>query len=359
MPTIPEDLPRYDPSRTYAWNYDHAPTQVPRVDVPPMAGAWSLCGHRVASPLGVPAGPLLNGAWVLYYAALGFDVLTYKTVRSGPRACYPLPNLQPVDCGPLDGSQPELPASAAMRGSWAVSFGMPSAAPDVWRRDVQWTRDQLPSDKVLSVSVVGTVQEGSSIEQLVEDYAQCAAWAVESGADMIEANVSCPNVSTCDGQLYQDRCGLALLTQVVRERIGSVPFIIKVGQVADDSQAETLLDAAGEFVDAVAMTNSIATTVRQGDVLLFDGQRRGICGDATRSASLQQIRRFRQLADSRGLSLDLIGVGGISTAQHVSDYLAAGANAVQLATSAMVDPAVGLKIRHALSADTPQTAQGR
>ena len=36
------------------------------------------------------------------------------------------------------------------------------------------------------------------------DYAQCARWAVESGADCVEANFSCPNVATCDGQLYQD-----------------------------------------------------------------------------------------------------------------------------------------------------------
>ena len=40
----------------------------------PLPGDWDFCGLPVDSPLGVPAGPLLNGDWCLYYASLGFDV---------------------------------------------------------------------------------------------------------------------------------------------------------------------------------------------------------------------------------------------------------------------------------------------
>ena len=78
---------RYDPSQTYAWNYDHAPDPVP-ADEPPVPGSWTYCGRPVGSPLAIAAGPLLNGRWCLYYAGLGFDVVTYKTVRSGLRPCY-------------------------------------------------------------------------------------------------------------------------------------------------------------------------------------------------------------------------------------------------------------------------------
>jgi len=88
---LPSSLPRYDPSQTYRWNYDHAPESLPQVAVPPIAGTWTVCGRSVPSPLGIAAGPLLNGRWILYYAALGFDLLTYKTTRSIPRECYPLP----------------------------------------------------------------------------------------------------------------------------------------------------------------------------------------------------------------------------------------------------------------------------
>ena len=109
MQISPDDLPRYDPLKTYQWNYDHAPEPV-EVSVPEVPGEWTFCGRAVPSPLGMPAGPLLNGKWVLYYASLGFDVLTYKTTRSSRRACYPLPNLQPVVTGQLQGAEQTLPA---------------------------------------------------------------------------------------------------------------------------------------------------------------------------------------------------------------------------------------------------------
>jgi len=347
-----QTLSGYDYLRSYDWNYEHVPDPVD-VDVPEVPGAWDYCGLPVNSPLGMPAGPLLNGQWILYYASLGFDVLTYKTVRSSYRACYPLPNLQPVDCGQLMPQKNSVPAIEDMRGSWAVSFGMPSKDPDTWREDVEFTRSKMGNGQVLVVSVVGTIQEGWAIEDLAEDYANCARWAVDSGAQCIEMNFSCPNVSTCDGQLFQQPKDAAIVAAAVRERVGKVPCIIKIGFIENDQAAMPFLEAVHSHVDALALTNSIPATVRQaGGPLLFDGQRRGICGDAVRSASIRQTRLLSRLIDEHGLDLRLIGVGGASTAKHVSEYLEAGASHVQLASAAMTDPGVALKIRSRLAAHT-------
>ena len=106
--------------------------------------------------------------------ALDSTVLTYKTVRSVARECYPRPNLQPVRCGPLLKVDSDLRTSNEMLGSWAVSFGMPSKTPAEWRTDIEATRNLLHPEKRLSVSVVGSVQEGWTIDDLAEDYAQCA-----------------------------------------------------------------------------------------------------------------------------------------------------------------------------------------
>jgi len=345
-------LPRYDAARTYRDNYDYPPPLPTVAESPaPVPDGWTFCGRRVGSPLGMPAGPLLNGKWILYYAALGFDVLTYKTVRSVARECYPLPNLQPVTTGQLTGSESEVPATNEPSGSWAVSFGMPSAEPDKWRADVEWTRRHLTADKLLSVSVVGSVQPDWSLSDLADDYARCAKWVVESGADAVESNFSCPNVSTCDGQLYQQPKDAALVAERIRDAVGKTPFIIKIGSMTDRAAAAELLDAVAPFVDALAMTNSVATKVRQPDgAYLFDGQRRGICGDATRTASLQQTRLFCDLIREGGLKISIIGVGGISTAEHVRQFLDAGAESVHIATAAMLDPSIALKIRKDLAA---------
>jgi len=341
--------PQYDRRQTYQWNYEHAPVAEDESPAA-VAGRWQFCGLDVDSPLGMPAGPLLNGQWCLYYASLGFDVLTYKTVRSVEHACYGLPNLQPVACEQLQGDETDLRAVESMQGSWAVSFGMPSTSPDVWRADIEQTRKALPTGKLLSVSVVGTMQTGWLIDDLADDYAQCARWAVESGADCIESNFSCPNVCTTDGQIYQHADQARTVAARVRAAIGDLPYIIKVGHIRSLQDTTALLDAVAPWVDAIGVTNSVATTIvdREGKPL-FDGQKRGICGDATREASLAQTRMMAQIIDEQDHDVELIGVGGVSTAQHVRQYLDAGAMAVHIASAAMNEPGIALKIRQQLS----------
>ena len=341
-------LAKYDPAQSYQWNYDHPPEPV-EIDIPEVPGHWQFAGVKIASPLGIPAGPLLNGRWCLYYASLGFDFLTYKTVRSVERECYPLPNLQPVICGQIYGDEDHLAATDTMNGSWAVSFGMPSKSPEFWRKDIESTRAKLSKEKILSVSVVGTNQEGWSIDQLAHDYAQCARWAVESGADCIETNFSCPNVSTCDGQLFQNPNEAAIVAAHVREAIGQTPFLVKIGQVNSNGEAAHLLAALSPYVSGLAMTNSVAVTVAdEANKLLFDGQPRGICGSAILEASIQQTELFARLIGASTLDVEIIGVGGVSTANHVQRYLTAGASSIHLATAAMINPLVGVQIKQQL-----------
>lgn len=345
-------LPRYDCRQSYQWNYDHAPdaSDAPEYDPPPLPGKWTFCGRRVESPLGIAAGPLLNGRWCRYYAALGFDVVTYKTVRSGFRPCYPLPNLQPIGARDLHGGETLLPVAAYFAGSWAVSFGMPSQPPDAWRADVAATRQQLPPHKLLNVSVVGTMAPGWTLDDLADDYAACAHDAASSGADSIEINLSCPNVATCDGQLYQDARAAALVAQRVRQRIGALPLIAKIGHFLDPRGIGPLVDALAPHTNAVATTNCIAATVADGaGQPSFNGEPRGIAGAAILDASVRQTERIAEYAARQNLPLRVIGVGGIFTAADVRRYLAAGAEAVQLATAAMIDPQVAQEIRQELA----------
>ena len=353
----------YDNSQTWLWNLRHAPSvfhsqnvncilETPDVD----SNSWLWCGLPVASPLGIPAGPLLDRHWLLHYAALGFDVLVYKTVRSVARDCYALPNLVPVGCSALSSAGTTISATQKMQGSWAVSFGMPSQHPDIWRKDVAAARSGLEEGKVLVVSVVGTqdvtiADTAESLDKLAEDFALCAAWAMESGAHGVEANFSCPNVTTADGQLYQQPESAGVVAERIRRRIRNAPLVLKIGNVTTPDQARQLLSAVGPYINGLAMTNSISAHVADKDgALLFGGQVRGICGKAIRAASIAQTRMFRSIIDAHGLPLDLIGVGGISCANDVREYLQAGATSVGIATAAMIDPQIGTRIRGEFSA---------
>lgn len=341
-----QEIEAYDIRKSYSQNFDLVPLPL---DLPldPLPGNWNLAGVPLSSPLGVAAGPLLNGAWCEYYASLGFDWVTYKSVRSQARDSYPLPNLQPLalESSLHQGGRSVVATNEASQ-SWAVSFGMPSKDPEFWRRDIEVTRGRLPDRVRLSVSVVGTAHEGQSLEELADDYALCAHWAVESGADFIEANLSCPNVCSRDGQLYQDAADSALVAERIQSRCGSIPLLLKIGFVPNDSDAEALVASLAGRCSALVMTNGIAAYVESGTgEKMFAGHQRGVAGEAIREASLEQVRRFARVIKSKSSELEIVGVGGIFSADHAKRFLDAGASSVQLATAPMLDPMCGIKIR--------------
>ena len=82
----------YDINESYQVNYDRGPVLKDIHPVIPETTLKSFLGFPVRSRLGIAAGLLLNSRWIEGYARLGFDILTYKTVRSSHRPCYPVPN---------------------------------------------------------------------------------------------------------------------------------------------------------------------------------------------------------------------------------------------------------------------------
>lgn len=345
--------PSYDISQSYEWNYQNAPEPLDGVVVPDCPGAWDFCGLPVNSPLGIPAGPLLNSRWIRYYAGLGFDVLTYKTVRSLPRESYDPPNLLPVATETLseeghtiEGAPPTAPFS-----SWAISFGMPSREPALWREDVERARLSLGKSQVLVVSVVASPQPGWSVQDVARDFALCARWAADSGAQAIEANLSCPNVCTAEADLYLSPSASAEIAATIRQAVPELPLILKIGLFAGAEQAEALIQAVSPYATALSSTNSITAKVRDPKTgeLLFGGLRRGIGGAAITKRCTRELSMLRNIIARLESPLKLIGVGGICSAQDVAERLRAGAHHVQIATAAMIDPLIALRIRAQMS----------
>lgn len=351
QPPMLQKIRTYDIAQTYDWNYANAPDAIWDGEVPAMPGEWDFCGRRVNSPLGMPAGPLLNSAWILHYAQLGFDVLTYKTVRSIERVCYEPPNLLPVAAGQLTGHGDVVPASDAgeQTRSWAISFGMPSKAPAIWRADVERARHGLRSGQVLVVSVVASPQPDWTLEQTAQDFAQCSYWAREAGADVVEANLSCPNVCTSEGQLYTSPEASRCVVEAIRNAVGGTPVVVKIGLFQNPYHAEEFLDAVAGRVDALSTTNSISAAVTGQGHALFNGLTRGIGGVCIRDRCCAEVRMLHHLLLKKELPLRIIGVGGVSSAGDVAHRIAAGAHHVQVATAAMLDPFFAIHVREELA----------
>ena len=341
----------YDIEKTYAENYEAGP-QLSGIDLTvPTTPMKRLLNFDVRSRLGIAAGLLLNSKWIEAYAQLGFDVLTYKTVRSSFRPCYPLPNWVFVtDDGQLEGpiyARAEIPCDPSQVTS-AVCFGMPSMAPDVWRADVGKAKEVLMPGQLLVVSVVATPQEGWGAEEIAADFALCARWAAEAGADLVEANLSCPNVCTAEGSIYRDSIFSQLVSKTVRESLGELPLLLKIGYFEQGNQLSDFLGAVAPFADGVTMVNGITRPVLHPDGRPVFGEsylRAGVLGRSIHAASVRAVSEAKQMVADQALDLSILAVGGASLPKDIDDFFKVGADAVMMGSSPMYLPDLAVEAK--------------
>ncbi|MFO0948848.1 MAG: hypothetical protein U1D30_23490 [Planctomycetota bacterium] len=349
-----EYLPTYRVDETYERNYAAGPAFSGPFPSVPATPSKLFLGLPVRSRLGVSAGLLLNAKWVECYARLGFDLLTYKTVRSSHRPCYPLPNWVRVDLSrglPNDPDEPVYTIDPpVVRGddvSWSVCFGMPSMAPEVWRQDIRDAKSHLREGQLLLVSVVGTPPAEGSLQDLADDFARCAAWARESGADIVEANFSCPNVCSAEGQIYQDIHAASLVSERMRQAIGRCPLLIKTGNFGQNEQVRPFLHAVAESADGVVLVNGIQRRVLRPDGTPAFGphERAGILGRAIHADGVRLVADAVDWIRKDSLPLVVAGVGGVFNANDAADFFNAGAEAVFLGGSPMVRPTIAIEMK--------------
>ncbi len=332
----------------------------------------TFLGRAVNSAFGVPAGPLLNSAYIELYARLGFDLLTYKTVRTGYAPSHPFPNVRAVEASPgwyqTSGEKPVLYTRAALDESRPQpdlsitnSFGMPSKEPAVWMADVARAKASLQSGQTLVVSVVGTSRLGYTLEDLAQDFAQAASMAVQAGADAVEANLSCPNVRSGEGSLYQSPAAVGSVAKALSAALGKTPFLLKMGYLEDRRLVREVLEAAaGGGAAGLAAINTIPARVYTApEQQALPGEGRlvsGICGAGIHEAGLAMAARLLEARREAGLTKDsfsLVGVGGVMTARDALQYLKLGADGVQSGTGAMWNPYLAVELKQLLKTAFP------
>ena len=353
----PARLGTYRIDRSYAWNYAHGPVWSQPLPEVPATPSKRFFGVEVASRIGISAGLLLNARWIDFYARCGFDILTYKTVRSHRRACQPMPNwlfIDPADVGFVALAGRELhagkrPPSADPR-EWtaSVSFGMPSRDPADWMADVAQARTLLAPRQALIVSVVASPAEGWSADDIVRDFGSLAAMAREAGAQLVEANLSCPNVRSAEGDLYLDAAMSGRIAQALRAGAGTLPVLLKIGHVPDDKRLAALLRAVAGAASGLVIVNGVSRPVLAADgAPAFGAGRRqaGILGRGIHEIGVADVARALRLIRAEGLDLEVAGVGGIASADDAAAYFDAGACAVLMGSAPMTDPALAARMK--------------
>lgn len=176
----------------------------------------------------------------------------------------------------------------------------------------------------------------------------------QAGVDMIEVNISCPNVKA-GGLAYGTRPELAAeVTEEAKKHAGSVPVMVKLSpNVTDITEIAKAAEGAG--ADALSLINTIRgmridVNTRRPVLKMNTG---GLSGPAVLPVAVRMVWEV-----SQAVSLPILGMGGVSRGEDAAQLMLAGASAVAVGTALFADPFAPLKVRDGLAAVAGQQGLG-
>lgn len=353
----PLETPVYRLDRTWEQNAAEGPRFEGSFPEVPKTPAKDFLGYSVGSRIGVAASLLMNERWFELYGRLGFDILTYKTIRSRARLAHPWPNWIYLDEPPaavhadaqrpwptIDGVPPAAVAQTA-----AGSIGMPSSPPDVWRNDIRRCRALLRPGQVMIVSVVGTADADTTQQQIIDDFSTLAGEARDAGAHIVEMNFSCPNVGKRESEVYRDMETAGRIAAAARAAVGSLPLLVKVGPIEERQRMAELMQRLSGVVDGVVMINSPSRLIVDPSGASAFGTKReraGLMGGAVFDIASGCVRSAVELIRRDKLALRVLAVGGVNSVERIKAFADAGADAVLGASALAWDPYLAIRAKH-------------
>jgi dihydroorotate dehydrogenase (NAD+) catalytic subunit len=173
----------------------------------------------------------------------------------------------------------------------------------------------------------------------VDEYCRVVERLSETDVDMLEINISCPNIKEGGIGFGTDASMAFSVTDAIR-KITRKPLIIKLTpNVTDITEIARAAETAG--ADALSLINTLLgmrIDVRKRSTVLASGMG-GLSGPAIKPVAVRMVYQVR-----RCVQLPLIGMGGIMTGEDAMEFLMAGADGVAVGTAALLDPGAPVRI---------------
>lgn len=226
------------------------------------------------------------------------------------------------------------PRVAEVYGGMLNAIGLQNPGIDVFcERDIPFLQKY---DTKIIVNVCG---------RTTEDYCEVVDRLAEQPVDMLEINISCPNVKHGGIAFGQDPEAVEAITKAVKER-AKQPIIMKLSpNVTDIAEMARAAEAGG--ADVISLINTI--TGMKIDVnrrkFVLANKTGGMSGPAVKPVALRMVYQVAQ-----AVKVPVIGMGGISTAEDALEFILAGATAVSVGTANFADPQATVKIIEGIEA---------
>lgn len=270
-----------------------------------------LAGIEFKNPVTTASGTFGSGMEYKEYVDLSrLGAVTTKGVSSIPWPGNPTPRV------------------AETHGGMLNAIGLQNPGMEVFiQRDIPFLRSY---DTKIIVNVVGKTTEGYC--EVVERLSEC-------DVDLLEINISCPNVKEGGIAFGQDAKCVEAITQEIKSK-AKQPIIMKlspnVGNIGEMAKAA---EAGG--ADAISLINTLTAT--KIDIykrrFLLGNRTGGLSGPAIRPIAVRMVYEAAQ-----AVRIPIIGMGGIMEAEDALEFLMAGATMVAVGTANFINPSATLEV---------------
>ena len=226
------------------------------------------------------------------------------------------------------------PRVAEVYGGMLNAIGLQNPGIDVFmERDLEFLKR---FDTKVIVNVCG---------KTVEDYLEVVEKLADTNADMLEINVSCPNVKEGAIAFGQKADALFDITSRIK-KAAKQPVIMKLSpNVTDITEMARAAEAAG--ADALSLINTL--TGMKIDIerrkFVLANKTGGLSGPAVKPVA---VRMVYQCANA--VKIPIIGMGGIANAEDAVEFLMAGATAVAVGAMNFINPYTTVEVADGIEA---------
>ena len=265
----------------------------------------NLAGVELKNPVMTASGTFGSGAEYSEFYDLGeLGAVVTKGVANVPWPGNPTPRI------------------AETYGGMINAIGLQNPGIDVFcQRDIPFLKKY---DTKIIVNVCG---------KTTEDYCQVVERLAEEDVDMLEINISCPNVKEGGIAFGQDPKAVEAITREVKKR-AKQPVIMKLSpNVTDITEMARAAEAGG--ADVLSLINTL--TGMKIDIhrrtFAVANKTGGMSGPAVKPVA---VRMVYQVANA--VKVPIIGMGGITTADDAMEFILAGSTAVSVGTANFFNP---------------------
>ena len=194
--------------------------------------------------------------------------------------------------------------------------------------------NELPFFKELNTVRIANLGGGT-----LDDYIKGVELLNEQDIDMIELNISCPNVKA-GGMAF------GIKNEVAREVVRAVraktnlPLVVKLSPNAEDivGMAKVCEEEGADGISLVNTFKAMAIDINKKKPV-FENVYAGLSGPAIKPIALRMVHEV-----CKAVNIPVMGMGGITTWQDAIEFIMAGATCIQVGTANFINPRIGLDI---------------